>query len=65
MKVTTSTVSNATTEFNIEYVPFNWTVEGTRLGYFARVRQAVLILLGKRRSYPICICAFGHDEEES
>lgn len=37
---------------------------GRRMGLFSRIRYAVLVLLGKRRNYPICICAFGNDDDD-
>lgn len=41
---------------------YNWGIQGVRLGWWSRLVYASLVLVGKRRSYPICICAFGRGD---
>jgi len=53
-----------TSDTETVFMEFRYSCEGRRMGYLDRIRYAVLVLLGKRRDYPICICAFGRDVEE-
>ena len=64
MKITSSTSNLASTVTDIVDFHYAHDKEGLRMGFLERLRYAALVLLGKRRNYPICICAFGRDDED-
>ena len=57
-----TTMSTAETTFTDIDVSYDFEHEGMRLGLWERVVYACLVMLGKRRAYPICICAFSRDD---
>ena len=58
-------VTTTTGDASVTYVDtFDLTRYGLRMGVWARLRYCVLVILGKRRNYPICVCAFGRDDDD-